>query len=312
MKAAICTKYGPPETVIIEEIQKPVPKDDEILVRVHATTIASGDCRVRGANVAAIYRPMLYLIYGVGKPKQPILGTELAGQVEAVGKKVTTFKMGDSVFAMTGMKMGAHAEYITMSEKDMVVSKPDNISYEQAAAIAFGGTTALSFFRKGNLQKGQKILIYGASGAVGTSAVQLARYLGAEVTGVCSGKNMELVKSLGACKVIDYTVEDFRNNGEKYDIIFDAVGKITKGSCKNSLANTGKYLTVNGGPARVRITDLLLLGELAQNGTYAPIVDRIYPFEQIVEAYIYAESEHKKGNVVITIQESQSDKGDKR
>jgi NADPH:quinone reductase-like Zn-dependent oxidoreductase len=285
----------------IEERPKPIPKDDEILIRVYATTVASGDCRVRGLNIPVLYRPMMMLLYGAGKPKQPILGTELSGQVEAVGKNVTAHKVGDSVFAMTGMKMGAHAEYITLSEKGKVVSKPGNISYEQAAAITFGGTTSLHFFRKANLQKGQKILIYGASGAVGTSAVQLAKYMGAEVVGVCSGANLELVKNLGADKVINYTIEDFRVKSERYDVIFDAVGKITKASCKNVFAKNGKYITVSGSPASERIEDLRLLGELTNNGKYMPVIDRTYPLEQIVDAYVYVDTGRKKGSVVITI-----------
>jgi NADPH:quinone reductase and related Zn-dependent oxidoreductases len=301
MKAAICTKYGPPEVVKIEERPKPIPKNDEILIRIHATTVASGDCRVRGANVPVLYRPILMLLFGVRKPRQPILGTELSGQVEAIGKDVTAYKIGDSICAMTGMKMRTHAEYITLPEKGKIVPKPDNITYEQAAAIAFGGTTALSFFRKAKLQKDQKILIYGASGAVGTSAVQLAKYIGARVTGVCSGVNMELVKNLGADKVIDYTVEDFRAGDESYDVIFDAVGKITKSSCKNVLVENGKYITVNGAPASERIEDLRLLGELAKSGQYRPVIDRVYPLGQIVDAYVYVDTERKKGSVVITL-----------
>ena len=301
MKAAICTKYGPPEVVEIQERPKPIPKDDEILIRVRATTVASGDCRVRGANIPAVYKPMMILMYGIGKPRQPVFGTELSGQIEAVGKDVTGYKPGDSIFAMTGMKMGAHAEYIVLSAKGKIVPKPDNISYEQAAAIAFGGTTVLSFFRKAKLQKGQKILVYGASGAVGTSAVQLAVYMGAEVTAVCSGINTELVKKLGAKKVIDYTVEDFRKGNESYNVIFDAVGKITKSSCKNVLAKNGRYITVSGGLASERIEDLQLLGELAKSGLYTPVVDRVYPIEQIVDAYDYVETGRKKGDVVITL-----------
>ncbi|MCL1852925.1 MAG: NAD(P)-dependent alcohol dehydrogenase [Peptococcaceae bacterium] len=301
MKAAICTKYGPPEVVRIEERRKPTPKNNEVLIRVHATTVASGDCRVRIANVPSLYKPVFPLIYGFGRPRQPIFGTELSGQIEAVGQNVTAFKVGDLVFAMTGLKMGAHAEYVTLAEKDKIVLKPDNISYEQAAAIAFGGTTALHFFRKTNLRQDQKILIYGASGAVGTSAVQIAKHFGAKVTGVCSGANMELVKSLGAVRVIDYTTEDFRKTGEKYDVIFDAVGKITKTSCKNTLAKNGTCITVNGNPASVRVEDLRLLGELMQNGQFTPVIDRIYPLEKIADAYAYVETGRKKGNVVITM-----------
>jgi len=301
MRAAICTKYGPPNVVKIEEWPKSIPKDNEILVRVHASTVASGDCRVRGANVPALYKPMLPLIYGFGRPRQPILGAELSGQIEAIGKNVTAYKNGESIFAMIGFKMGAHAEYVTLPENGKIAIKPEEISYEQAASLSFGGTTALHFFRKGNLEKGQKILIYGASGAVGTSAVQLAKYFDTEVTGVCSGSNAELVKSIGADFVIDYTLEDFRNNGKKYDIIFDAVGKITKPSCREVLSAGGRYITVNGAPAKILTEDMILLGKLAQSGKFKPVIDRTYPLEQITDAYAYVETGRKKGSVVITI-----------
>ena len=301
MRAAICTRYGPPEVVRIEERQKPVVKDDEILVRVRATTVSSGDCRVRSAKVPLVYRPMIMLLFGIGKPRQPIFGTELSGQIEAIGRSVTAYAVGDSVFAMTGMKMRTHAEYIALSEKGKVVPKPQSISYEQAAALAFGGTTSLYFFRKAQLQKGQRILIYGASGAVGTSAVQLARYKGAEVTAVCSGTNSELVKSLGAHQILDYTKEDFSAGDKKYDVIFDAVGKITKSSCRRILEKDGCYITVNRGMASESREDLRLLGELAQDGIYTPVIDRTYPLEQIVDAYTYVETGRKRGNVVITL-----------
>jgi len=302
MKAAVCTKYGPPEVVAIADRPKPVSKDDEILIGVYASSVASGDCRVRSEKKPLVYRPMFALIFGIGKPRQPIFGTELSGKIEAVGKNVTSFAVGDSVFAMTGMKMGAHAEYIALPENGKVVRKPDNISYEQAASLSFGGTTALHFFRKAKLQKGQRILIYGASGAVGTSAVQLAKYFGAEVTAVCSGTNIGLVKSIGADHATDYTKEDFRAMGEKYDVIFDAVGKIDKGSCKNVLAKGGRYITVNKGMAGERIEDLRLLGELAKSGRYTPVIDRVYPLGQIAEAHAYVETGRKKGNVIVEIQ----------
>jgi NADPH:quinone reductase-like Zn-dependent oxidoreductase len=301
MKAAICIKYGPPEVVKIEERPKPVPKEKEILIRVHATTVASGDCRVRGANVPALYKPLLSLMFGFRGPRQPILGTELSGQIEEIGKNITMFKEGDKVFAMTGMKMGAHAEYIVLPEKGRIVPKPDNVTYEQAASLSFGGTTALHFYRKGNLKKGHKVLVYGASGAVGTSAVQLAKYFGAEVTGVCSGANGELVRSLGADHVIDYTVEDFRTQSAQYDIIFDAVGKITKSSCRDAISNDGKFLTVNGTMVIERIEDMRLLAELAQNGRIIAAIDRTYPLEQIADAHAYVDAGHKKGNVVVTL-----------
>ena len=301
MRAAICTKYGPPDAVRIEERPRPIPKDDELLIRIHATTVASGDCRIRGSNVPPLYRLMLSLMFGVGKPRQPILGTELSGQIEAVGKNVTRFKPGDSVFAMTGMKMGGHAEYIALPEKGNVVHKPDGISFEQAAALSFGGTSALYFLRKANLQRGQTILIYGASGSVGTSAVQLARHMGARVTGVCSGANEELVRNLGADNVIDYTLTDFRAKDEKYDVIFDAVGKITRASCKDVLETNGQYVTVNKGMASERAEDLRLLAELAQSGAYLPVIDRVYPLEQIVDAHTHVDSGRKRGNVVIVL-----------
>lgn len=301
MKAAICTRYGPPEVIKIEERLKPVLKDDSVLIRIKATTVSSGDCRVRNLDIPILYKPMMMLIYGISKPRQPIFGTELAGEVESVGKNVSKFKVGDSVFAMTGMKMGSHAEYIVLPESEKILLKPDNLSYEQAAAISFGGTAALHFFRKANLQKGQKILIYGASGSVGTSAVQLAKHFGAEVTAVCSGRNKTIVESLGADRVIEYTMEDFRTKGERYDVIFDAVGKITKTSCKYALEKNGKYITVSGGNATERIEDLRLLKEIAQDGKYMPVIDRTYPLVQIVEAYTYVDTGHKTGNVIITL-----------
>ncbi|MCL2177918.1 MAG: NAD(P)-dependent alcohol dehydrogenase [Proteobacteria bacterium] len=304
MKAAICTRYGPPEGVKIENRPKPKPKDNEVLVRVHAATVSSGDCRVRSANVPAFYKPMMLLMFGFRKPRQPVLGTELSGQVEAVGKEVKSFKEGDAVFGMTGMKMGAHAEYIALPENGKngkLVPKPQNLSHEQAAAISFGGTSALHFLRKGNVQQGKKLLVYGASGAVGTSAVQLAKHFGAEVTGVCSGDNVELVHSLGADCVIDYSVEDFRCQTQQYDIVFDAVGRLSKSSCKNTLSPGGKFITVSGSLASERIEDMQLLKQLAQNGQFMPVIDRTYPLEQIVDAYAYADIGHKKGNVVIAI-----------
>jgi len=298
MRAAVCTRYGPPEVVKIEKRPKPVPKDNEILIRIHATTVASGDCRIRSANVPALH---LLLMLGISKPRKPVLGTELSGQVEALGKKVSLFKKGDAVFALTGMKLGAHAEYIAFPENGPLAPKPENLSYEQAAAISFGGTAALHFLRKGKLQPGQKILIYGASGSVGTSAVQLAKHFGAEVTSVCSEDNAKLVKSLGADFIIDYSVEDFRTQSKQYELIFDAVGKLSKSSCKNNLSPNGKFVTVEEGMTSERVEDMRLLGELAKNGTFKPVIDRTYPLEHIVEAYAYVDIGHKTGNVVIRV-----------
>jgi len=325
MKAILHTKFGPPDELQLKEVEKPVPKDNEVLIKVHATTVTSTDCNVRNFTfVPGVFQlPARLFMFGVFKPRISILGIDLAGEIETVGKDVKRFKEGDQVFGTPGMTFGAHAEYTCVPEDGALTIKPANMAWEEAAAIFLGASTALFYLRdKGNIQAGHKTFIYGASGAIGTYAVQLAKYFGAQVTGVCSTTNLEMVKSLGADKVIDYTKEDYTESGETYDLILDTVGKTSFSRCKKSLKQKGVFLPVlmdlkelvqivwtsmtggkrvKGGVAGESVEDLDFFKELIEAGKLKPVIDRCYPLEQTVEAFRYVERGHKKGNVVITL-----------
>jgi NADPH:quinone reductase-like Zn-dependent oxidoreductase len=317
MRAVVHDRYGPPEVLRLEDVERPVPKDDEVLVRIHATTVSRTDCALRGAE------PFISrFVTGLLRPKRKILGSDLAGEVEAVGAAVTEFEVGDHVFGINPWKFGAHAEFICMRANASLAHMPAGMTFEEAAAVCDGAILALNALRPADLHKGQQILIYGASGSIGTAGVQLARYFGADVTAVCNTKNFELMRSLGADEVIDHTQEDFTNNGRTYDVIFDAVGQHSFKRCRSSLNRGGIYVatdhlhnvvlalwTARIGDKRVlfpippRFTknDAIFLKDLIEAGKYRAVIDRSYPLEQVVEATRYVETKQKTGNVVLTL-----------
>jgi len=304
MKAAICTKYGAPEVLKIVEVVKPTPNDGEILIKIMASAVNYGDTRVRRLDEKGILRIAMPFVLGFGKPRKPILGASFSGFIEQKGKNVTRFNIGDEVFGLTGWKMGAHAQYVTISEKGMVAKKPSNATFEEAAAIPFGAHTAIYFLEKAKIQEKpcQKVLIYGATGSVGAAAIQIAKHYNAEVTTVCSEAGQKLVKELCADHCILYDKEDFTKRNEKFDIIFDAVGKISKKQCTDLLNSNSRYVTVTGlNPAKERTAQLELLRSLFENRKYNATIDKVFLFDEIVEAHRYVDTGRKKGNVVIKI-----------
>jgi len=324
MKAIVWTKYGPPDVLQLKEIEKPTPKENEVLIKIYATTVTAGDTELRSLKFSLLLRFLMRLGFGFKRPgkKYYILGMELAGEIESVGKDVKLFRKGDQVFAATEEGFGAYAEYICLPEEGAVVIKPGNMTYDEAAAVPIGGDTALHYLRKGNIQSGQKVLINGAGGSIGTMGVQLAKYFGAEVTAVDSTKKLDMLRSIGADKVIDYTQEDFTKNGETYDVIFEVVGKSSFSGCISSLKENGFYLIANPklsliirgkwtsktsskkvitGLPKQRTEDLIFLKELIEEGKIKSVIDKRYPLEQVAEAHKYVETGQKIGNLVITI-----------
>jgi len=311
MKAVVCKKYGPPSVLQLAELPKPVPKDNEVIVKNFASAVTGSDVLIRSANFPFIIGVLFRVVIGFTKPRKPIIGLVFAGEIESTGKNVKRFKKGDQVYGFNGSRFGAYAGYLCISENDSkescIAIRPINMSYEEAAAVAYGGVLAPYYLEKGKIQKRQKVLIYGASGAFGTTLVQLAKNLCAEVTGVCSTRNVELVKSLGADKVVDYKKENFAGSKERYDFILDTVphGKIDKKNlktmCKKMLSPNGKFASINEGSPKVKAEHLIQLNTLFEKGKFKAVIDRKYPIEQIVEAHTYVDTGRKKGNVVITI-----------
>lgn len=309
MRAMICTKYGPPEVLQLRDLAKPRPKDDEVLIKIRAAGVTMSDIYIRGSQIPLRMRIPMRLMLGLTKPRNPVLGEVLAGEIESVGKAVTRFKAGDAVFGLTGFGMGAYAEYKCMSERDSkrgcLALKPANISFEEATAVAYGGLLAFQSMEQGNIRSGQDVLVYGASGTTGTTAVQFAKALGARVTGVCGPSHLDMVKSLGADEVIDYTREDRLSPGRRFDFVLDAVGKSRtsnlKDACKKALAPRGKFVSIDDGALRLDSWRLAAVAERVEAGQIRPVIDRCFRFEELAEAHRYVEQGHKQGGVAVTL-----------
>jgi NADPH:quinone reductase-like Zn-dependent oxidoreductase len=305
LKAVVCTHSGPPEVLRLEELATPVPRKNEVRIRILATAVSSSDCYVRGLDLNLAYRMMARLALGWNAPRRPVLGMVLSGVVDSVGPDAGSLEVGQPVFGFDRHRFGTYAQYVCWPEDGLLTRRPANLTDEEAAAIPYGGLLALSYLRKADVRAGQRVLIYGASGAVGTSAVQLTRHLGAQVTGVCSTANVDLVASLGATTVIDYTREDFTDRAERYDLILDTVGKRKSAAalrrCRQVLAPKGACVSVDDGTPNLRREDLVLLGELATKGEIRPVIDRTFALADIVEAHRYVDNGHKRGNVVVAV-----------
>ncbi len=305
MKAVVCTAWGPPEVLRLVNVERPTPRKGEVRVRIVATSVTASDCIARRLAAPRRYRLLAQLLLGVRRPRRSIFGMVLAGEIESVGRNVRTFQPGDQVFGLSQWKAGCYAEYVCWSARGMLAARPANLSYDEAAALPYGGLLALHLLRRASIQNGERVLVYGASGAIGTATVQLAKHFGARVTGVCSTRNLALVESLGAERVVDYTREDFTTAGERYDVILDAVGKRKSASAMlragSALASGGRVLSIDDRFPRLRREDLLILKRLAESGALKPVIDRTYRLEEIVEAHRYVEEGHKRGNVIVRV-----------
>jgi len=312
MKAVVCTRWGPPEVLQVAEVERPVPRKGEVRIRIFAAAVTVSECVARALRAPWRYRILARLVLGWRGPRRPIFGMVLAGEIDAVGRNVRSFKLGDQVFGLSRWKAGTYAEYVCWSARTLLAPRPANLTYQEAAALPYGGLLGMHLIRKAGIKPGQRILVYGASGAIGTATVQLARHFGARVTGVCSTANLALVESLGAEAVVDYTREDFTAKADRYDVIIDAVGR--KKSAKallragDVLAAGGKSISIDDDFPKLRAEDLLLLERLAESGELTPVIDRCYALEEMVEAHRYVELGHKRGNVIVTVDHKDNNK----